>query len=92
MFRGSGTHDDATSEHWYLLAACRGADTSLFYPSEQERGMFAALRSERAKAICRRCPVVGACLEWARSAEEDYGIWGGLTPDERDNLPQRASL
>jgi WhiB family redox-sensing transcriptional regulator len=31
----------------------------------------------RAKAICRRCPVVTPCLEGATARREPWGVWGG---------------
>lgn len=47
-----------------------------------------------AKAVCRDCPVQGLCLDWAM-ANEAFGIWGGMTPAERDRLrgyPLRVTL
>ena len=42
--------------------------------------------------ICAGCPVRMACLDYALRAGERYGIWGGLTPDERAALLEaRAS-
>ena len=31
----------------------------------------------RARAICRECPVMEACLEGALEREEPWGVWGG---------------
>ena len=45
--------------------------------------------AERAKRICRDCPVVSECLEHALSNnlnETDDGIRGGMTPIERREL------
>lgn len=39
-----------------------------------------------AKAVCARCPVREACLGFALSTGQNYGIWGGLTAGERRNL------
>jgi len=36
-----------------------------------------------AKFICASCPIVQVCQEYALAAQEEYGIWGGLTPEER---------
>ena len=36
-----------------------------------------------AKAICATCPVLEQCREYALSAHEPYGIWGGMTEEER---------
>lgn len=38
---------------------------------------------EPAKAICRGCQVRVACLEWAILVNEQDGIWGGMTTEER---------
>jgi WhiB family redox-sensing transcriptional regulator len=40
----------------------------------------------RAKAVCARCPVIDSCLRWALAAREPYGVWGGLSVEERDAL------
>jgi WhiB family redox-sensing transcriptional regulator len=37
----------------------------------------------RAKAVCESCPVRAECLNHAVRAGERYGVWGGLTSDER---------
>jgi len=36
-----------------------------------------------AKAGCESCPVKMLCLEFALTNEEEFGIWGGMTPGER---------
>ena len=35
------------------------------------------------KAFVLYCPVKNACLEHALSVPEMYGVWGGLSADER---------
>lgn len=54
-----------------------------FYAEGQ--GFQRRLDEEVAKRICRRCPVQLACLQAAVEAEEPFGIWGGLTAQERRN-------
>ena len=39
-----------------------------------------------AKGICWLCPVKRECLEWALATDQQAGIWGGLTEDERRTL------
>ena len=79
---------------WQLLGACRSADSALFFLPEGERGPRKKRRERAAKAICRSCPVRESCLAFATSIREPYGVWGGLTPEERELLwtgPREAS-
>lgn len=38
---------------------------------------------EDAKRLCDRCPVRDACRDYAIANDEQDGVWGGMTPDER---------
>jgi Transcription factor WhiB len=38
------------------------------------------------QAICLNCPVRERCLKHALLNNEEYGIWGGLTPLQRANM------
>ncbi len=48
--------------------------------------------TEEAKAIClgtfdnRPCPLRESCLEFALVNNERYGVWGGMSVDERAKL------
>lgn len=42
-----------------------------------------------AKMICRACPVIDDCLEYAMQTKQPAGVWGGLTPAERIRLRKR---
>ncbi|MFE7273003.1 WhiB family transcriptional regulator [Streptomyces sp. NPDC057623] len=66
---------------WADRAACRGYDLELFFSD-------AARNVQRAKQICRMCPVREECLAETLRAEDGsrYGISGGLTPEERTEL------
>ncbi|MGV9271429.1 WhiB family transcriptional regulator [Kitasatospora sp. NPDC003701] len=79
--------------NWQLGAACRGADTSLFFHPSGERGKAHDEREEDAKRVCQGCPVRRQCLRHALEVREPYGVWGGLTETERAALlgPARAS-
>ena len=52
----------------------------------------ALLQIEEAKAVCRRCEVVDACLAWALETGQDAGVWGGLSEDERRALKRRNRI
>jgi hypothetical protein len=64
---------------WRELAACRGADLEVFFPS---RGELAG----PARRVCAACPVSQPCLDYAVTNRITHGIWGGLTERERRAL------
>ncbi len=75
------------SSDWQLRALCRGNHSHLFFPpSTFERKEERERREVRAKAICQVCPVRGECMEYAMGIREPFGIWGGLTENERREL------
>jgi len=62
-------------------------DPELFYPVGTSGP--ALLQIAEAKRLCRRCPKIDRCLTQALTAGEDYGIWGGMSEDERRALRRR---
>jgi WhiB family redox-sensing transcriptional regulator len=62
------------------------ADPELFFFPDSERGAKRRAREEVAKSYCARCPVLEPCRAHALAVREPYGVWGGLTPAERDTL------
>ncbi|MFF1284343.1 WhiB family transcriptional regulator [Streptomyces sp. NPDC058299] len=61
----------------------------MFFPVGE--GVIATAQAERAKLVCRRCPVRDDCLQFALATGQDSGVWGGLTEDERRALKKRTS-
>jgi|TARA_R110000803_G_scaffold96343_4_gene164508 WhiB family redox-sensing transcriptional regulator len=46
-----------------------------------------------AKLYCMKCPLQQMCLDYAVTAKEEFGIWGGSTAAERNSLRTKlASL
>ena len=74
---------------WQYEGPCRKADPEVFFHPEGERGGTRRRRDEAAKAICATCPVLERCREHALTVQEPYGVWGGLTEDERHQIIQR---
>ncbi|MFG3429579.1 WhiB family transcriptional regulator [Streptomyces californicus] len=70
-------------------ALCREEDPDLFFPIGSTGP--ALLQIEEAKAVCRRCPVMDQCLQWALENRQDSGVWGGLNEDERRSLKRRTA-
>jgi WhiB family redox-sensing transcriptional regulator len=69
-------------------AACSTADPELFFPISTAGP--AARQVAQAKAICARCEIRQACLEYALDAGRVQGVWGGTTENERRLIRQRA--
>ncbi len=68
---------------WRLWAACRTVDSAVFFSPDAERGPAREAREAQAKAICARCPVIRECATYALMAGERYGVWGGLSEQDR---------
>jgi WhiB family transcriptional regulator, redox-sensing transcriptional regulator len=76
---------------WQLQAHCRTVDPELFFHPENERGNARKRREARAKEVCSRCPVRRECQLFALEADEQFGVWGGVTEDERVDLVRRMT-
>ncbi len=74
---------------WRHRAACRAEDPELFFPVGNTGPSL--LQIEEAKTVCRRCPVMEQCLDWALTTNQDAGVWGGLSEDERRSLKRRVA-
>lgn len=78
------------SAHWKLDGLCtQVGNPDDWFPQEgRGKGAGAAARErDRATAtVCTGCPVVEKCLATALENREQYGIWGGLTTDERNRI------
>ena len=79
-----------SARHWSWqnngLCKSDGVDATVFFNDEMLRGLEKRTRESAAKKICTACPVKTECLEHALAVPEDYGVWGGLTQDERMDI------
>lgn len=64
------------------VPACRGMDTTLFVGPDGEVRADREFRETEAKSVCRTCPLISECLDWAVSNTE-IGIWGATNDDDR---------
>ncbi|MFM1917647.1 MAG: hypothetical protein RJB01_1162 [Actinomycetota bacterium] len=71
---------------WQILSACRGLDSAVFFHPEGERGPARAARQAKAKAVCATCPVIAECAAHALAVREPYGVWGGMSEEEREAI------
>lgn len=75
---------DPRESAWIERARCIDEDPELFFPVGS--GAPAIAQAERAKAVCRACPVIDTCLAWALATCQDAGVWGGLDEEERREI------
>jgi len=71
-----------TGRGWAAHALCAGSDPEVFFPPSDDP-------ATEARDICAACPVRGQCLAHAVTADERFGIWGGLDPRQRHTLRRR---
>jgi WhiB family redox-sensing transcriptional regulator len=82
---------DATWQ-WQDHGSCREADEALFFHPPNERGLARIRRDRAAKAVCVRCPVRIECADYAIRSREPYGVWGGLTEEDRERIYARIAI
>jgi WhiB family transcriptional regulator, redox-sensing transcriptional regulator len=66
---------------WTARAACKGTDPDELFVQ--------GAAQNRAKLICRGCPVRTECLADALDNRIEFGVWGGMTERERRALLRR---
>lgn len=74
---------------WMADGACRIEDPSTFFPDGSTGGWLPVI--DEAKRICGTCPVLATCRAWALDTRQPYGIWGGLTEQERRRVYNRLA-
>jgi WhiB family redox-sensing transcriptional regulator len=77
--------DLAATEPWMREGRCGETDPEIFFP---EKG--GSVRE--AKKICARCPVRAECLDYALGHDEQYGVWGGTSEQERRRMRRDQDL
>lgn len=75
---------DYDTDDWRNKASCRSVDPDLFFPVGTT-GM-ALDQIEQAKAVCRACEAQPACLEFALATNQESGVWGATSEEERRKL------
>ena len=75
----------AEVERWRRQALCAG------HPDQGAWFAEDGAAAQRAKAVCRACPVRSECLAFAVATGPYDGIWGGTTPYERRRLRRQMA-
>ena len=73
---------------WRQHAICRDTDPDLFFPIGTTGQ--ALVQIDRAREVCNQCPVKVDCLEFALETNQDSGIWGGASEEERRMIRRQA--
>ena len=66
-------------EPWEESAVCRSVGRDVFF-------IKTPTAYKTAKAICQTCPVIGICLASALANGDEFGVFGGTTPSERQRI------
>ena len=78
---------------WAGEALCAQTDPDLWFPEEPTSSYTTVdgTREATAKSICKRCPCLVECREYAMADPRLDGTWGALTSRERDDLRRRQA-
>ncbi len=72
------------AEDWRKVAACKHTEPDLFFPVGTTGPAIEQI--EAAKRVCRSCEAIEPCLEFALATNQESGIWGGTSEEERRKL------
>ena len=70
---------DVRDETWQDRGLCAQTDPDAFFPEKGES-------NREAKRVCQRCEVKAECLDYALTHDLKFGIWGGLSTQERGKI------
>ena len=76
------SHAQADLEDRGETLGCR-ENADFFFPEDFYEPRAKVLTERLAKILCAECPIQNLCRDYAISAQEDYGIWGGTNARER---------
>jgi WhiB family redox-sensing transcriptional regulator len=77
----------AQPDAWRDVSACRDTDPDLFFPVGTTGPALDQIAS--AKTVCETCDSKRPCLEFALVTNQDSGIWGGTSEEERRQIRRR---
>lgn len=75
---------DWDADDWRQASACRDTDPDLFFPIGTTGPALDQI--DAAKAVCHQCEVQAQCLEFALATNQEAGVWGGTSEEERRKL------
>lgn len=66
---------------------CTQEDPEIFFGGSDSSAT--ARNVMAAKAVCRTCPLIFACLRFALETNDQWAVMGGKTPSERSRVQAR---
>ncbi|MEM7273513.1 MAG: WhiB family transcriptional regulator [Actinomycetota bacterium] len=69
---------------WRADAACRDTSPELFFPIGTTGQAIDQI--EAAKQVCMGCTSQEPCLEFALASNQDSGVWGATSEEDRRHL------
>lgn len=87
----SGRNWKIASTFLELLAAsprvpCAEDSNKFYADSQDEEEPYDDEHMEEAVAVCGTCPIQRECLLQALTNKEQFGVWGGFTPAQREQM------
>ncbi len=82
--RHDNPFDGFRPEPWTQDAACVEVNPELFYENPRANVALAAIK------VCGGCPVQAECLDYGLRIDDRYGVYGGLTPGQRQRMRRTA--
>ena len=61
----------------------------LFFPESHEANRYSVRQAQK---LCALCPINLICLDYALTAGETHGIWGGTSANQRETIRRRRGL
>ena len=72
------------TDSWRAVSSCRDTAPDLFFPVGTTGPALDQIAA--AKAACDSCEAKAPCLEFALTTNQDSGVWGGTSEEERRKL------
>ena len=70
-----------------IIPPCMNTDPEIWFPESGARSIYVG---RIARELCGKCPVQQECLTYALEEDIRFGIWGGLTAENRLRLQGRG--
>lgn len=84
------------TEHHFPIythpALCAEIDPEVWFPERGGNSKYRTPEALHAKQLCKACPAMQECRDYALKYTGLYGIWGGLDPSERRDIQKALGI